>query len=175
MGARTASSRARRRGRPASSRYRTSMPQFSTAIGPRWRNARAASLRRRISWPASRRRQNCRSTKASMSNASCSWSACRVRSRRPCVTCFSPNGRRRKSTACRKTRRSAPIESVGIIGGGTMGGGIAMSFANAGIPVTLIEINDEALARGLSIVEKNYAASVKRGKLSEDKASNAGR
>ncbi len=62
------------------------------------------------------------------------------------------------------------IDSVGIIGGGTMGGGIAMCFANAGIPVTLIEISDDALARGLSIVEKNYAASVKRGKLSEDKA-----
>ncbi len=63
-----------------------------------------------------------------------------------------------------------PIECVGVIGGGTMGGGIAMSFANAGIPVTLIEINDEALERGLSIVERNYAGSVKRGKLSEDKA-----
>ncbi len=62
------------------------------------------------------------------------------------------------------------IDSVGIIGGGTMGGGIAMSFANAGIPVTLVEISDDALARGLSIVEKNYAVSVKRGKLSEDKA-----
>ena len=60
--------------------------------------------------------------------------------------------------------------SVGIIGGGTMGGGIAMSFANAGIPVTLIEINDEALERGLSIIDRNYAGSVKRGKLSEDKA-----
>ncbi|MGB5625745.1 MAG: 3-hydroxyacyl-CoA dehydrogenase NAD-binding domain-containing protein, partial [Woeseiaceae bacterium] len=66
------------------------------------------------------------------------------------------------------------IDSVGIIGGGTMGGGIAMSFANAGIPVTLIEINDDALARGLSIVEKNYAASVKRGKLTEDKATKCG-
>ena len=62
------------------------------------------------------------------------------------------------------------VESVGVIGGGTMGGGIAMSFANAGIPVTLIEINDEALARGLSIVEGNYAGSVKRGKLSEEQA-----
>ncbi len=62
------------------------------------------------------------------------------------------------------------IRKVGIIGGGTMGGGIAMSFANAGIPVTLIEINDEALERGLSIVDKNYAGSVKRGKLSEDQA-----
>ncbi|MBT8102127.1 MAG: enoyl-CoA hydratase/isomerase family protein [Gammaproteobacteria bacterium] len=64
-----------------------------------------------------------------------------------------------------------PVKSVGIIGGGTMGGGIAMSFANAGIPVTLIEINDEALARGLSIIDKNYGASVKRGKLAPDKAS----
>jgi len=63
-----------------------------------------------------------------------------------------------------------PIEKVGIIGGGTMGGGIAMSFANAGFAVTLLEINDEALARGLAIVEKNYAGSVKRGKLSEEKA-----
>jgi 3-hydroxyacyl-CoA dehydrogenase len=62
------------------------------------------------------------------------------------------------------------INSVGIIGGGTMGGGIAMSFANAGIPVTLIEINDEALERGLGIIDRNYAGSVKRGKLSEDKA-----
>jgi 3-hydroxyacyl-CoA dehydrogenase len=63
-----------------------------------------------------------------------------------------------------------PVDSVGIIGGGTMGGGIAMSFANAGVPVTLIEINDEALARGLSIIDKNYATSVNRGKLSEQKA-----
>ena len=62
------------------------------------------------------------------------------------------------------------IERVGIVGGGTMGGGIAMSFANAGIPVTLVEINDEALGRGLDIIEKNYTGSVKRGKLSEDKA-----
>jgi 3-hydroxyacyl-CoA dehydrogenase len=62
------------------------------------------------------------------------------------------------------------VESVGIIGGGTMGGGIAMSFANAGIPVTLIEINDEALDRGLAIVDRNYAGSVKRGKLAEEEA-----
>ncbi len=62
------------------------------------------------------------------------------------------------------------IATVGIIGGGTMGGGIAMSFANAGFNVTLVEINDEALQRGLSIVERNYAGSVKRGKLSENDA-----
>ena len=62
------------------------------------------------------------------------------------------------------------VESVGIIGGGTMGGGIAMSFANAGIAVTLIEISDEALRSGLSIIDRNYAGSVKRGKLSDEKA-----
>jgi 3-hydroxyacyl-CoA dehydrogenase len=62
------------------------------------------------------------------------------------------------------------VKSVGIIGGGTMGGGIAMSFANAGFAVTLVEINDKALQRGLTIIDKNYAGSVKRGKLSEGKA-----
>ena len=62
------------------------------------------------------------------------------------------------------------VASVGVIGGGTMGGGIAMSFANAGIPVTLIEIDDEALERGLSIVRRNYMGSVQRGKLSEEEA-----
>ena len=59
------------------------------------------------------------------------------------------------------------IKSVGIIGGGTMGGGIAMNFANVGIPVTLLEINDEALERGLGIVNKNYGISAKKGKLTE--------
>lgn len=62
------------------------------------------------------------------------------------------------------------VKSVGIIGGGTMGGGIAMSFANAGISVTLVEINNKALRRGLTIIDQNYAGSVKRGKLSESKA-----
>ncbi len=63
-----------------------------------------------------------------------------------------------------------PVATVGVIGGGTMGGGIAMSFANAGIAVTMIEINDEALQRGLSIIDRNYGGSVKRGKLSESDA-----
>lgn len=62
------------------------------------------------------------------------------------------------------------VDSVGIIGGGTMGGGIAMCFANAGISVTMIEINDEALQRSLTIIDRNYDGSVKRGKLSEEKA-----
>ncbi|MCB1664701.1 MAG: enoyl-CoA hydratase/isomerase family protein [Pseudomonadales bacterium] len=59
------------------------------------------------------------------------------------------------------------IRQVAIIGGGTMGGGIAMCFANAGIPVTLLEINDEALERGLGIIRKNYTITVQKGRLSQ--------
>jgi 3-hydroxyacyl-CoA dehydrogenase len=60
-----------------------------------------------------------------------------------------------------------PIRSAGIIGAGTMGGGIAMSFANAGIPVQLMELSQEALDRGLGQIKKNYAASVTRGSLTQ--------
>lgn len=60
------------------------------------------------------------------------------------------------------------IRRAGIIGAGTMGGGIAMSFVNGGIPVTLLEMSKEALDRGLATIEKNYAISVSRGSLTED-------
>nr|WP_240946352.1 3-hydroxyacyl-CoA dehydrogenase NAD-binding domain-containing protein [Pseudomaricurvus alkylphenolicus] len=60
------------------------------------------------------------------------------------------------------------INKVAIIGGGTMGGGIAMNFANVGIPVTLVEISDEAIERGLGIIDKNYSITVSKGKLNED-------
>ena len=60
------------------------------------------------------------------------------------------------------------IGSVGIIGAGTMGGGIAMNFANVGIPVTIIDASPDALERGLAVVRKNYEVSVKRGRLSAD-------
>jgi 3-hydroxyacyl-CoA dehydrogenase len=57
------------------------------------------------------------------------------------------------------------IHSAGIIGAGTMGGGIAMCFANAGIPVTLVDTTAEALERGLGVIDKNYQSMVKRGRL----------
>jgi 3-hydroxyacyl-CoA dehydrogenase len=57
------------------------------------------------------------------------------------------------------------IKSVGIIGAGTMGGGIAMNFANAGIPVTLLEINQEALDRGIDVCRRNYQRSVNKGRF----------
>jgi 3-hydroxyacyl-CoA dehydrogenase len=62
------------------------------------------------------------------------------------------------------------IERAAIIGAGTMGGGIAMSFASAGIPVTLIESRDEALQRGLATIRKNYATTVSKGKLAQAEA-----
>jgi 3-hydroxyacyl-CoA dehydrogenase len=59
------------------------------------------------------------------------------------------------------------IESVGMIGAGTMGGGISMNFANVGIPVTLLEVNQEALDKGLGIVRKNYESSAKKGRITD--------
>jgi 3-hydroxyacyl-CoA dehydrogenase len=56
-----------------------------------------------------------------------------------------------------------PVASVGIIGAGTMGGGIAMNFASAGIPVTLVEVKQEALDRGLGVIRKNYERTASRG------------
>ncbi|RYF00601.1 MAG: 3-hydroxyacyl-CoA dehydrogenase [Comamonadaceae bacterium] len=61
------------------------------------------------------------------------------------------------------------VNKVGVIGAGTMGGGIAMNFLNAGIPVTLLETKQEALDRGVATIKKNYEAQVKKGKLKEDK------
>ena len=61
------------------------------------------------------------------------------------------------------------IEKVAVIGAGTMGGGIAMNFLNAGIPVTVLETKQEALDRGIATIRKNYEAQVKKGKLKQDK------
>ena len=63
--------------------------------------------------------------------------------------------------------KGAPVATAAIIGAGTMGGGIAMCFANAGIPVTLVEVKQEALDRGMAVVEKNYRTAVSRGSMQE--------
>ena len=60
------------------------------------------------------------------------------------------------------------ISSASVIGCGTMGGGIAMSFLNKGIPVNIVEDNEEALKKGISIIENNYANTFKKGKISQD-------
>ncbi|MBQ5945911.1 3-hydroxyacyl-CoA dehydrogenase NAD-binding domain-containing protein [Massilia sp. ST3] len=61
------------------------------------------------------------------------------------------------------------IASAAVVGAGTMGGGIAMNFANAGIPVTILETQQEALERGLATIRKNYESSVKKGKLTAER------
>jgi 3-hydroxyacyl-CoA dehydrogenase len=61
------------------------------------------------------------------------------------------------------------IASVAVIGAGTMGGGISMNFLNAGIPVKMLEMKQEALDRGIATIRKNYESQVKKGKLKQDK------
>ncbi len=59
------------------------------------------------------------------------------------------------------------IQTAGVIGCGTMGGGISMSFLNVGIPVTVLEMDQEALDRGISVIKRNYDIQVQRGRMSE--------
>jgi 3-hydroxyacyl-CoA dehydrogenase len=64
--------------------------------------------------------------------------------------------------------KSRPVNRVAILGAGTMGGGIAMSFANAGVPVTLIETGEEQLKRGMGLMQKNWEATAARGGIPAD-------
>ncbi|WP_444904448.1 3-hydroxyacyl-CoA dehydrogenase NAD-binding domain-containing protein [Microbulbifer sp. CnH-101-E] len=76
----------------------------------------------------------------------------------------------RRATKVQGLSKDTPIReinSVGIIGGGTMGGGIAMNFANAGIPVKLLDIDQAAVERGRAVIDKNYNISMKKGKITE--------
>jgi 3-hydroxyacyl-CoA dehydrogenase len=61
------------------------------------------------------------------------------------------------------------IAKVAVIGAGTMGGGISMNFLNAGVPVVMLEMKQDALDRGVATIRKNYDAQVKKGKLKQDK------
>ena len=67
-----------------------------------------------------------------------------------------------------KTTPVRPITNVGIIGAGTMGGGITMNFLNVGIPVILLEQKQDALDHGISVIRKNYQRSVKGGRMTEE-------
>jgi 3-hydroxyacyl-CoA dehydrogenase len=66
-----------------------------------------------------------------------------------------------------------PIHTAAVVGAGTMGGGIAMCFANSGIPVKVLEVSPEALGRGLAVVRRNYESSVTRGRLTRSRADGA--
>jgi 3-hydroxyacyl-CoA dehydrogenase len=84
----------------------------------------------------------------------------------PCL--LRRTGRQQDPRRARDTPVRA-IHKVGVIGAGTMGGGITMNFLNAGIPVTMLEMKQEALDRGVATIRKNYEAQVKKGKLKQDK------
>lgn len=62
-----------------------------------------------------------------------------------------------------------PIKKVGVVGAGTMGGGISMNFLTAGIPVTIVETAQEALDRGVGVIRKNYENSAKRGRFTTER------
>ncbi|ASK87575.1 3-hydroxyacyl-CoA dehydrogenase NAD-binding domain-containing protein [Sphingorhabdus sp. SMR4y] len=66
-----------------------------------------------------------------------------------------------------------PIRKVGILGAGTMGGGIGMNFLSAGIPVTIVELKEEALERGVGVIRKNYENTAKRGRMTEQQVEDA--
>jgi len=66
-----------------------------------------------------------------------------------------------------------PVNKVGVIGAGTMGGGISMNFLSAGIPVTIVEMGQEALDRGTGVMLRNYEASAAKGKLTQDQVGKA--
>src|SRR3546814_10271732 len=66
-----------------------------------------------------------------------------------------------------------PINRVGIIGAGTMGGGISMNFLPAGIPVTIVEMQQEALDRGTTSMRKNYEASAAKGRMTAEQVAAA--
>ena len=71
----------------------------------------------------------------------------------------------RKVPGLPESTRARPLASAGVIGAGTMGGGIAICFANAGLPVTLIDTSREALERGLGVVGTTYDSMVRRGRI----------
>ncbi len=66
-----------------------------------------------------------------------------------------------------------PVAQVGVIGAGTMGGGITMNFLTAGVPVTIVETNQEALDRGVATIRRNYETTVKKGKMDAAQAERA--
>ncbi|KAG1648192.1 3-hydroxybutyryl-CoA dehydrogenase [Nymphon striatum] len=83
----------------------------------------------------------------------------------PSSTTSLPSARRSRSPMFPETPPVLDINKVGILGAGTMGGGIAMNFVNAGTPVVIVERDQDALDRGLAVVRKNYERSASRGRF----------
>ena len=90
-----------------------------------------------------------------------------ARSRPRCATSSRPSAPPATSRGVPELDPAAPAQPVGVIGAGTMGGGITMALINAGLPVVLLESTQEALERGLATIRKNYQGQLKKGKLTE--------
>src|SRR3984885_12192119 len=134
-------------------RCATSIRSCSRSFAASLRARRAASSRRGASSTASKR-------------------PARSRRRAPWLVFFAEREARRIPDWPPQVQ-PLPLRSAGVIGAGTMGGGIAMSLANAGIPVVVLEASAEALERGLGQVRANYEGSVTRGSLSRERAERA--
>ncbi|MFL6848973.1 MAG: 3-hydroxyacyl-CoA dehydrogenase NAD-binding domain-containing protein [Sphingomicrobium sp.] len=72
-----------------------------------------------------------------------------------------------------ETTEPRPVRKVGVIGAGTMGGGISMNFLSAGIPVTIVEMGQEALDRGTGVMRKNYEATASKGRMTGEQVEKA--
>ena len=122
------------------------------------RQDRAGAARRRSppSTPSKRACSDGLRRRLACASASCSPTASSRPSRRRSAICSSPSARSRRFPTSRRTRRRATIKRAAVVGAGTMGGGIAMTYANAGIPVLLKEVDEAALDRGMATIRKNY-------------------
>ena len=96
---------------------------------------------------------------------SCSPTACCRRSRKQCGTLFFAEREVAKIPDVPKDTPAATIKRAAIVGAGTMGGGIAMAYANAGIPVLLKDVDQAALDRGMAVIRKNYESTMAKGKM----------
>jgi 3-hydroxyacyl-CoA dehydrogenase len=82
--------------------------------------------------------------------------------------CSSPNARPPRSRRAGRHPDHPRVKKVGVIGAGTMGGGISMNFLNAGIPVTMVEMKQENLDAASGVIRKNYERTAKKGRMTQD-------
>ena len=107
------------------------------------------------------------SIKAASKSKSFSWNACISDQSKALIHVFFGERAVAKIPDVPKDTPIIPVNSAAVVGAGTMGGGIAMVLANAGIPVLLKETDQAALGRGMANIQKNYASSVKRGRFTQ--------
>ena len=120
----------------------------SPRCASRWRRNRAATRRRSRSWPAPRRRRRCPSTKAARSSASASSALVNTAESKALRHMFFAERQTSKIPDVPEDTPVRAVQKAAVIGAGTMGGGIAMCFANAGIPVTLVDIDAGGAGQG---------------------------